>query len=361
MKTKLNIVVCPLNWGLGHATRCSPIIDALIHRGHQVHLASDGLALELLKRHYPLLPIHTLASLSIKYGTYFWIKMGIQLFSIWKWMAKDRRKIKALHDIHHFDLIISDSRVACHIPGLPSVLVISQTAPRVPSFINRIYQKVLNGYLKLFDRIWIPDVSHDVNVSLSGELITLPSNVQSTLVGLLTRINPKSAKRAGQSISAKKILAIVSGPEPSRTQFEENLFKALEPTERYIVGGRPDQQHTDKGYSAYMEPDDLAQRIHDAQYIICRGGYSTLMDLAGFNKKLILVPTPGQSEQEYLAHRLQAKDQAVVWPMDNESWTSVRAAADRSKGFYLNNDKLLLQLAIDEIEEYCKKKSKFRR
>ena len=193
MKTKLNIVVCPLNWGLGHATRCSPIIDALIHRGHQVHLASDGLALELLKRHYPLLPIHPLASLSIKYGTYFWIKMGIQLVSILKWMALDRKKIKELHGIHHFDLIISDSRVACHIPGLPSVLLISQTAPRVPPFIKRFYLKVLNGYVRLFDRIWIPDVSHDVDASLSGELITLPSNVQSSLIGLLTRINPKPA------------------------------------------------------------------------------------------------------------------------------------------------------------------------
>ena len=62
------IIVAPLNWGLGHATRCIPIINGLLENGFEPIIASDGVALELLKKEFPKLISFELPSYNIKYA-----------------------------------------------------------------------------------------------------------------------------------------------------------------------------------------------------------------------------------------------------------------------------------------------------
>ena len=61
------ILVAPLNWGLGHATRCIPIIRALKAHNFEPVIASDGAALQLLKKEFPDLEHVELPSYNITY------------------------------------------------------------------------------------------------------------------------------------------------------------------------------------------------------------------------------------------------------------------------------------------------------
>lgn len=350
-------MVCPLNWGLGHATRCSPIIDALISRGHQVHLASDGLAAILLARHYPDLPLYTLGELDIRYSKRFWWSLFKQVFPILKWLQTDRQNVVWLHRRHDFDLIISDSRVTCRLSTIPSILIISQSSPILPLGLQWGFTKMLHWLLKRFDRIWIPDLPSSDD-QLSGKLIDLPPNQLSNYIGLLTRLVTTLPNASDGK--PKKILGLLSGPEPARTEFEKQLLALLDPDESIIVGGRPDRTKIQDHYVSYVDPATLSALLSSANYVICRAGYSSLMDLAAFSKKLILVPTPGQTEQLYLAQRLVSKNEAVLWDMAAESWSTVKSRADQAHAFYRKNDSQLLTSALDEIEKYCQKKITFR-
>jgi UDP:flavonoid glycosyltransferase YjiC (YdhE family) len=62
------ILIAPLNWGLGHATRCIPIIKALQENNYIPIIASDGIALELLQKEFPYVQTLKLPSYKIEYA-----------------------------------------------------------------------------------------------------------------------------------------------------------------------------------------------------------------------------------------------------------------------------------------------------
>ena len=355
----LRILICPLHWGLGHAARCRSIIDYFVDRGHEVHVASDGLAFDFLRLHHPQLPAHRLAPLEIRYGRLFWYKLFTQSFYVFKWMVKDKIRLKELQAEFGFDLILSDSRPACRLKGVASVLLIHQAKPILPwKILGKVVQLVMKNWMSRFDRIWIPDI--EVNGGLSGNLGNLTSSIQERKIGFLTKIIPSEAESPTQYQC--DILAVVSGPEPMRTRFEHSLRVSLRLADKLMmVGGRPDLAAQSNGYLSFVNQSTLTGYISVAQYIICRAGYSTLMDLAAWSKKLILVPTPGQTEQWYLARRLVDLDMAVIWDIEKEDWELVKERVDQCQRFHLDNNQDLLMHAVADIEQYCEKKINFRR
>ncbi len=347
----LKILVCPLNWGLGHATRCMPIIDTLLIRGHQVHLACDGKAAKLLIEEYPNLKFHYLADLDIQYNKFFFLKLMIQVPLIIHWAKKDHEKLKIIVKETNYDLIISDSRPGIIAKNITSVFIINQPRPILPWYFGRY--GIRNALIKLFHRyheLWIPDLNQNDN--LSGELIQLPKDVRRKYLGLLSRMQINDF----QKNTGYKILAIVSGPEPSRTEFQNKLIARLEDENAFIVGGNPTSTFNDTKFISFLPPDALSKLIQSSEVMVSRGGYSSLMDLAPFGKKLVLVPTPGQTEQAYLAKRLVDRNQALVWNMDKESWSVINKRLESIEPFYLANDPSLLQNAIMEIEDYIREK-----
>lgn len=351
---RLRILIGVLNWGLGHATRCQPVIDECCRRGHEVHLASDGLAALVLEKNNPGLRLHRLAPLEIKYGSWFWLKLISQSIKLFNWFWKDRMETRRLRHLYDYDLILSDSRPACRIPGVPAILIINQPSPEVPGrWMRGLTHRLLWSMFRRFEEIWIPDLPGENN--LSGKLIQLPAHFKKTFVGLLSRINPPPPGSIDPV--AGRILAILSGPEPARTEFERELIQRLDGHDYRIAGGRPDRQSHSDRYLSYMDANGLAVEISKAQYLICRSGYSSLMDLAQFEKKLILVPTPGQSEQEYLAERLKTKGMAVIWNMKQQSLEMILNQAGQNLPFHLENEPGLLPSALRKWEDYCQKKS----
>lgn len=305
-----NILVAPLNWGLGHATRCIPIINALLEEGYNPVLASDGAALLLLKKEFPGLRHYELPSYDIEYarkGQLFKLKMVWDSPKILKAMRREKKVIDQL--VHSLDLqgIISDNRLGACSNQVPSVFITHQLnvlAGNTTWMASRLHQAVI----RKFSQCWVPDFEGENN--LSGRLGHLKKKLLPVrYLGPLSRMN----KIPGDELY--DLMILLSGPEPQRTMLEEQLISEL----RHFRGkalfvkgkmGTAQIQYQEVGqareitYFNYMNTPELEAAINTSRLILSRSGYTTIMDLAKLEKKAFFIPTPGQYEQEYLAKRL---------------------------------------------------------
>lgn len=297
------ILYCVLNWGLGHATRSIPVIEALLQKGNDVTLASDGMPLDMLRRTFPNLQTIALPAYDVKYPRPSIVQnMLLQAWPIFNAIRKENKAVKKLYDKHGYDYIISDNRPGCYHPAATSVFISHQLQPYHPLALLRFAFKWVNRwYYRHFDVFWIPD---DEAILLSGDLSTTgvdPSRVKwiGLCSGMETRIREPQ----------KKITLLLSGPEPQRSLLENRLIKALQPiadytvclvrgtTEAVLSEGLPD------GWEVIPLADaaQVNQLLLYSTLVVCRSGYSTLTDLVVTGCPALLIPTPGQTEQEYLA------------------------------------------------------------
>jgi uncharacterized protein (TIGR00661 family) len=306
----LKVLIAPLHWGLGHATRCIPLIRDLIARNIPVVLASDGAAYELLQAEFPDLPIVTLPPYHIRYDTHNMVwNMARQLPRILFAIRSEQWTTERLVRQHSITHIISDNRYGCFSKHTHNVMLTHQLHLRIP---NRLLQwcanRALHQVLKRFSEIWVPD--HADDPSLSAALSHPPlSHPPVRYVGPLTRMRAQA-----DALPTFDVAVVLSGPEPQRTYFERLLLEQLIalPYQTIVVQGLPEKKRhyfvaDHVQVVSYMTSDDLNNTINQSRYVICRSGYSSVMDLAVLGKKALLVPTPGQTEQEYLAEQLSAK------------------------------------------------------
>ncbi len=300
------VLVAPLNWGLGHATRCIPIINALISKGITPVIASDGAALSLLKKEYPELQTKVLPSYNIEYSkkaSNFKIKMLLNSPKIAHAISAEKKAIKKLIEEEDYCGIISDNRMGVRHKSIPSVFITHQLtilSGKTTSFSTKLHNK----YIKKFDVCWVPDMADEPN--LSGELgHPKKSNIPVTYLGPLSRFEHQIIPKRYD------IMVLLSGPEPQRTLLEQKLFQEFEQSDKKIVFVRGVIEDTLKTYVKnnitihnYLMGKDLENAINSSTLIISRSGYTTVMDLAKLKKKAFFIPTPGQFEQEYLAQRL---------------------------------------------------------
>jgi len=299
------IIVAPLNWGLGHATRCIPIIQGLLDNGFEPVIASDGVALELLKKEFPKLISFELPSYDIQYaekGKNFKWKMIAQLPKIISTIKKERSKINKILDAYNFDGIISDNRLGVYSKDVPSVFITHQLnvlTGNTSWFTTKLHKK----YIQKFNECWVPDVENGQN--LSGKLghpTELFKNVK--YIGPLSRLCKKPMP------IKYDLMVLLSGPEPQRTLLEQKIIAELEkyPKKVIFIKGVIEKNQTkiEKGnvtYFNFMNSKEIETTFNESNHILCRSGYTTVMDLAKLNKKAFFIPTPGQYEQEYLAKK----------------------------------------------------------
>jgi len=300
-----NILVAPLNWGLGHATRCIPIIRELEKNGFTPILASDGVALALLKKEFPHLAALELPSYQIEYA-----KKGKDF--IWK-MLKNCPKIinailsekeRVIEIIKDYNLIgiISDNRLGVRSKKVPSVFITHQLTV-LSGKTTWISSKMHQFVVRKFDECWVPDSKDSPN--LSGKLGHLNStNFNIKYIGILSRLEKIPLPIQYQ------LMVILSGPEPQRTMLEERLGVELEnyPEKVVFIKGKieGEQKREEIGnvtYYNFMQSKQLEKTFNESEIVLCRSGYTTVMDLAKLEKKAFFIPTPGQFEQEYLAKK----------------------------------------------------------
>ncbi len=309
MSTTKNILVAPLNWGLGHSTRCIPIVNKLIEFGFNPVLASDGDALELLKKEFPNLTAVELPSYKIKYakkGSFFKWKIALNAPKMLK-AVKDEKKItKKIIEEHKIDGIISDNRFGVVSKKIPSVFITHQL--NVLSGTTTYFTSVIHrNWIKKFNECWVPDLKKKLN--LSGKLGHLKkTKLKIKYLGILSRLEKKDTEQIYD------LAIILSGPEPQRTMFEEIVTEQLSKYKgnAIFIKGKIDPEQKSETvenvtFYNFMNGSELEQIINQSKAVLSRSGYTTLMDLVKLQKKAFFVPTPGQTEQEYLAKRLKKK------------------------------------------------------
>jgi uncharacterized protein (TIGR00661 family) len=306
------ILIAPLNWGLGHATRCIPIIKALQENNYIPIIASDGIALELLKKEFPYIQTLKLPSYQIEYaknGKNFKWKLlknfPEMLQAIWKEEKKVRKWIKK-YDI---DGIISDNRLGVFSKKIPSVYLTHQLNVMTGNttwFTSILHQHIIKKHREC----WVPDIEGKLN--LTGKLghIEHP-NFSLKYIGPLSRLHKKEVPKLYD------LMIILSGPEPQRSLLEEKLKEEIATyngTIIFIQGIVEKEQKKEQvenvTYYNFMNSRQLEQAFNESDIVLCRSGYTTIMDLAQLGKKAFFIPTPGQYEQEYLAKKL--KEEGLV-------------------------------------------------
>lgn len=296
------ILVAPLNWGLGHAARCIPIINALLKENFTPILASDGQALELLKREFPKLESLELPSYKIKYSKILWLGLLLKTPAILKTVKKEKQVIARYIKNHRLDGIISDNRIGLRHTSIPSVYISHQINVLFWPF-SPIASWIHQKFIKRFDECWVPD--HSRGLSLSGKL-SENKKLKIKRIGALSRFTKE------QLTKKYDITILISGPEPYRAQLEELMISkfAFSSKKICLVRGVIDKTVLKSpSKNIYIKNFLLSKQLQDvlnqSELIICRSGYSSILDLAKLQKKAFFIPTPGQFEQEYLAKRIE--------------------------------------------------------
>lgn len=302
---KKKILVAPLNWGLGHATRCIPIINALINYGFEPIIASDGEALSLLQKEFPYLTFFELPSYKIEYaqkGKNFKYKLLKDSPKLLKAIKQEKKVVKKIINEVQIAGVISDNRLGVYNKKIPSVFITHQLNVLSGS-TTWLSTKLHQNSIKNFNECWIPDNLDSDN--LSGKLGHSESfNVDKKYIGPLSRL-----KKVNSEI-VFDVLVLISGPEPQRSFLEKKLmeeFKTYNGKVAFVKGVMEKTQHIETVGNMmvynFMTSEGLEKTINESSLIVSRSGYTTLMDLAKLEKKAFFIPTPGQFEQEYLAKR----------------------------------------------------------
>lgn len=307
-----NVIVGVLNWGIGHATRMIPVIERLVEGGAAVTLASDGASMELLRSHFPQLPCLALPGYNIQYHTTLpaWWATLMQGKRIQKAIRQENEVLSTWLLEHPTDLIISDNRYGFWSHDLPSYLLTHQYAPAAPTGGGAVAFQMIKRYYPRFDKIYLVD---DPKQNLAGRLTQKGWGMHN-----IFPMGPLSAQAAERPSNAEapETLVILSGPEPQRTVLADMVEQQLQSYTGSItvVGGSMSDSRLDARYVSYLSPTALQGLFQGCKQMIVRAGYSTLMDLAYLGKPALLIPTPGQPEQEYLASLWSKRGWALTIP-----------------------------------------------
>lgn len=312
------ILVAPLDWGLGHSTRCIPIIRRLIALGATPIIGADAGPLALLRTEFPDLEHVRIPGVNIRYGagrSQLW-SMARQFPAMVRSVQAEKALFDRIRQDLKLDAVISDQRFGIRHADLPSVLITHQVFPFTPLAQGAL--RALNlRHMARFDQCWIMDEA--TSPGLAGELshgAHVPANAR--YIGTLSRMSPEGPLPA----DPYRILAVFSGPEPQRTLLEQLLADRLPQIPgrhlmvRGLPGDTPEVQRENLTMVPHLSADELAVQMRSAELIVSRSGYTTLMDLVALGRTALIVPTPGQAEQEYLGRLHRRTGRFMVQQQD---------------------------------------------
>ena len=318
----MKVLLTPLDWGLGHATRLCPVIDFVSSR-HEVMIAASGRGFYFLSERYPHLKVMRVPALELRYArsskffavglVVIGLKLMINYLIDRVWVARAVRR-------YGIDIIISDSRLGMYEPKAKNYFIAHQLWPIFPRQLNRVSttaERIYHRILQNFNTCLVPD-NETLEKSLAGILSRPIKKVNVQYLGPLSRF--LGAQCNGDN--SYDIIALISGIEPHRQILIDMITKQLLNSEQkvMVVSGRPDRKfdYTKNNirFVSHLEDSELCKYIRGAKIVVARGGYSTIMDLMALGKSGIIIPTPGQTEQEYLTQWLT--QQGMFYSVEQE-------------------------------------------
>jgi len=351
------ILFAPLDWGMGHATRCIPIIREMLKRGCKIEIAGSGNAGKLLMQEFPSLTHHNIPGYGISYprnGNFFILKMILQFPKIFLALHKEHSWLLKKQRVRQWDLIISDNRYGFWHPRIQTIIITHQlqVLSGFGSLVDRILLQLHYRMIRRFTYCWVPDAEQ--KHGLAGILShppSLPKNIQ--YIGPLSRLDPTTKKEN------QKIVVALSGPEPQRTLLEQKLISIFSRQEwkmeeivflRGLPYTTPIPGKVDNiRFIQHLNSEAFAETISSAKLVVCRSGYSSVMDLVRLHKQAVLIPTPGQTEQEYLAGWLREKKLFSTCSQDDPKMGEIFQRALTSNLTHLSLDFDQFKKALDDL------------
>ncbi len=354
------VLVCPLDWGIGHATRCVPVIRKFMEIGYRVILAADGRALDFLKIEFPGCKTIHFPGVKINYTanrTFAW-KMVFLAPVLLYGIFKEHFQLKKLILSQRPSVVFSDNRYGLWSKDVKSIFMTHQLMVIPPGgfrIFSGLINSILHFFIRKFDECWIPD--NEIQQGLAG-LLSHPLKISFPVhyVGTISRFSVD--KNSSISVSEKifDFMVILSGPEPQRTVFERIIFQKVKGSglSGLIVRGRTEESEErdlteNIRVFSHLETKRMQEFIRISKIVICRPGYSSLMDLVTLGKNAVLVPTPGQTEQEYLARYLMEKKIFFSMAQWNFDLLYALEMSRNFSGMVMSNDYQLLDERIKSL------------
>lgn len=339
------VLIAPLDWGLGHATRCIPIIKSFQALNIEVLIAAEGACASILSKEFPTIRIIPLKGYRIQYAkTAIGLikKLIQQLPKIMGSIKREHQWLEKIIQEEKIDLVISDNRYGLYTQQVPCVFITHQLMIKTPfGFLERVIQKINYRFINRFSACWVPDSASEINIA---GLLSHPSKLPKTTVsymGIVSRMEQKETLE-----KEFDYCFLISGPEPQRTILEEQILNCLPKLDGKIilVRGLPSENSAVVVPSNticynHLPTDKLESILAASDLIICRSGYTSVMELVRLKKNALLIPTPGQTEQVYLANKLY-QDQRFF--MADQKNLNLLDAINRAKKY----NKLLTEIPI---------------
>lgn len=299
------VLVAPLDWGLGHATRCIPLIKALQSAGIEVLLAAERTQAHLLQTEFPELICLPLEGYRVAYTKQsFWLpfKMLQQVPHIFSVIRREKKWLRQMVDLHQIDMVIADNRFGLSHHRIPCIFITHQLLIKAPfKWMEKCLQLINYHFIKRFTCCWVPDSGGPVS---AAGLLSHPPHLPAIpvhYIGLLSRFENKTLEEK------YNYCVLLSGPEPQRTLLEKKLMSQLEQVKGNIcfIRGLPGSEEQQIGREQltiinHLSNQALGDILAASRMVICRSGYTTMMEILSLQKKALIIPTPGQTEQEYL-------------------------------------------------------------
>ena len=412
----MKVLVAPLDWGLGHATRCVPVVREFLRAGAEVELAVVKANANFFREVFPelrqrLAPSYNIVYPKHGYNMALWLlKNSVHLNAV---MRYEHHFAEEMVERHGYDVLFSDNRFAFYSKKALSIYMTHQRRiafPRAFAAFERIGVMWHANIMRKFDEVWVPDL--EIYPGYAGSLShsgATPGDKPMRFVGTLSRFSemgndgnalgnapapvdlerevdlmsvsefmahsanvewdaaPEKRTSGNHSFEMRanyKVVAVVSGVEPARTQFEQQLRDALAqiPGRHMMILGKPsaEQKTWTEGnieFHTHLATNDFADAVKRADFVVSRGGYSTVMDMAELGAKCIFVPTPGQFEQIVLAHDLSKAGYAVEISADELSAETLASAFEKSVKMPKVEKQNLLHDAVENVVRRFKERS----
>ncbi|HEX5151820.1 MAG TPA: glycosyltransferase [Parafilimonas sp.] len=319
------VLIAPLDWGLGHATRCLVIIRALQKFNCDITVAASGKIKSLIQNEFPNLYFLDLQGYNISYSRSkrtLPFKILLQIPKILKIIRFENKWLSQIIETKKFDAVISDNRFGFHTKQVASVFMTHQLQIETNFWGTKTLLRHLNyQYINRFRECWVPDFADSLNIS--GQLShpeILPA-IPVKYLGPLSRF----MKSNRSALIKFKYVAIISGPEPQRSVFEKKIIEVASKTddEFLLVRGLPGERESTflpsncKAFN-HLNTNEMAEAIESGEFVVSRCGYTTVMEILSLQKKSILIPTPGQTEQEYLAKHLLKQNWCYTFNQEDD-------------------------------------------
>ncbi|GCD77260.1 glycosyl transferase [Thermaurantimonas aggregans] len=313
-----SVLICVLNWGYGHAARCTIIARQLLSSGHKIYLASDGDALKFLQKHLPECTFIPLPEYKIRYsksGKWLILKMIFTFLKMIPTFVKEWMVIQRAVERYKPDVLISDTRPYCHSSKVPTIYITNQVEirPFTLGFIHRLQ-------IKRFDQVWIPAIEGD---PIGGFTTKVFGNLKKKThyIGYIPNYQDFTIEK---KVKKYYIAAILSGPEPARTKMESLVIQAFKKIDkptvlvRGVAGGSSMpyyESHT--LIFDFLPLEGVAEMLSESEIYVGRSGFSGISMMVGLDIKAIVVPTNGQPEQEANAHHMALNRLAIAQEEEN--------------------------------------------